>query len=203
MGGRAAARGLLRWHQLLHGARAQVVPSALLPQASLVQQPHADSGDACIVKELSGRSPSSERWCSWQACQQRAPGDSDTGNEITFNPRMLLASRWRQQRPLSPSSPAGALRFISSSSQEQQEQQQEQHQQQEQQQASPAAASSTATGKNEVWNTPNLLSLSRALSGPVLSYQISQDMWVPAVGLLLVAGVSDQMLTPRRSTAAQ
>ncbi len=165
-----------------------------------MQKPHADSRDACIVNELPGRGSSSERWYSWQACQ-RETGNPDTGKEIRVEPRMLLASRWIQQRLLSSSSSVGALRSISTSSQEQQEQQQEQHQhqkhqQQEQKQASLEAATSTASGKNEVWNTPNLLSLSRALSGPLLCYQISQDMWVPAVGLLVVAGVSDQLLTP-------
>lgn len=58
------------------------------------------------------------------------------------------------------------------------------------QSATPVPASEGGAASNPWINTPNLLSMGRAVSGPVIAYLIMEDQWAIAITALAVSGVS-------------
>ncbi|MEW5299431.1 MAG: hypothetical protein WDW36_002449 [Sanguina aurantia] len=57
--------------------------------------------------------------------------------------------------------------------------------------ATPAPPSEGGAASNPWVNTPNLLSMGRAVSGPVIAYLIMDDQWAIAITALAVSGATD------------
>jgi hypothetical protein len=127
---------------------------------------------------------------AWHALDVTAPCRA-----LHTGPRKL----WRQQAPLALAPWRRALHKQQERQEEGQQQPQQQqpkqggvepliaarrhHKQQHKQQARHASGASLAS-------LPNLISFSRVVAAPVISYQMATGQWGPAVALLTVAAVS-------------
>lgn len=60
--------------------------------------------------------------------------------------------------------------------------------------AASSAGTAPLTQPDSVWSLPNMLSVARGVSGPIIAYLILQEQWPWALGALAVSGVSEKAM---------